>query len=266
MKRFIFKFGILLVFVLSTIIGLNYIYQRKMVNFGTMGIHKNDSAYVSNVPSNIEVANFGNSHGYYGFNYEKLGDKYVCFNFSLPSQSMSYNYLIMDNYKDRFKSGGVVYLCISYHTFFGKSEVERPGFYSKNRRYYKFLDEKHIKQYSHNYDFYVNYFPVLIENPISLIKKIVVGNESSKDYWNVGTDREKAKKHGDARTKGWIGINSKPQIVNLEEVDATYKMIELCKELGMTVIMITTPYLQEYTDPIVTYNPKFYDVFYSIIN
>ena len=64
-----------------------------------MGHLKNDKVYIKNVPDKIEICNVGNSHGYYGFNYEEYENKNVCFNFSLPSQSMSYNYLILENYK-----------------------------------------------------------------------------------------------------------------------------------------------------------------------
>lgn len=266
MKRFLGKISLLVVLIASIVLGLNCLYMSRVVNFGTMGIHRNDSAFVKDVPYEIEVANFGNSHGYYGFNYEKLGDRYRCFNFSLPSQSMSYNYLIMDNYRDHFKLGGTVYLCMSYSTLFGKSEVDNPRFLSKNRRYYKFLDEKHIKKYEYNYDIYINYLPILIASPKDVLRNLTGKDVSSKDWWGVGTNSKDAKLHGDARTKGWIGIDHKKQFVNNEEIEATYKIIALCKELGIRPIMITTPYLAEYTNPILDNNREFYRLFYDEIS
>jgi len=255
-----------MILISTIVIGLNYIYRGKLVNYGTMGMCKNDSAYIADVPYDVEVANFGNSHGYYGFNYEKLGYKFRCFNFSLPSQTMSYNYQIMDNYKKHFKPGGVIFLCISYQTFFGDSEVNSPDFLSKNRRYYHFLDENHIKCYDKKSAFYVKYLPIAIDNPGSVVKHLLGKGGSSGDMWNVRTNNDDAKKHGDQRTKGWIGIDCRPQHINVEEIEAVYKIIYLCKQLRITPVMITTPYLVEYTKPIMTNNKEFFDIFYAIVN
>ena len=84
MKKFIKNVLILTVIVSFITGGINYAYMHHSINYGTMGKCRNDSAYIVNVPEKIQICNFGNSHGYYGFNYDAYCDDFTCFNFSLP--------------------------------------------------------------------------------------------------------------------------------------------------------------------------------------
>lgn len=55
-------------------------------------------------------------------------------------------------------------------------------------------------------------------------------------------------------------------IHNEEEISALYEMIAICKEIGATPILVTTPFLSEYTDRVQEGAPEFGDEFYGIID
>ena len=50
-----------------------------------------------------------------------------------------------------------------------------------------------------------------------------------------------------------------------EEVQSLYAIIELCKEIGAIPVLVTTPYLAEYTDLVVENQPEFLPYFYSLV-
>ncbi len=267
MKKFIRNILILLVPVLIVTCCLNYVYKKNSPNFGTMGKHKNDDAYIVNVPDEIELMCVGNSHGYYGFNFDKYEDNYVCFNFSLPSQSMSYNYRILDNYRNKIKEGACVFICVSYTSFFGLDETDLDNFESKNKRYYHFLDRKYIKEYDFKTDVFVRYFPSLGVDSIKFINTLR-GRAENRDYWNQETSKDAAKKHGTHRYKTQIEVNVDSdgnRIINEEEIKSLYDLISLCREEGAVPILTTTPILSEYTNSVLKNDPEFFDDFYGIL-
>ena len=53
--------------------------------------------------------------------------------------------------------------------------------------------------------------------------------------------------------------------VNQEEYDSLVMLINGCREIGADPVLITTPFLREYTDQIKT-DKTFYDDFYGVIN
>ncbi|MDE6025497.1 MAG: hypothetical protein K2G45_08595 [Lachnospiraceae bacterium] len=267
MKKFIKNIFILLIPIFIVTCCINYVYKKNSPNFGTMGNCKNDDAYIVDVPDGIELMCVGNSHGYYGFNFDKYKNDYVCFNFSLSSQSMSYNYRVMENYRDKIKDGAVIFICISYTSFFGQDETALDNFESKNKRYYHFLDRKYIKEYDLKTDIFVRYLPSLGVDSIKLIDTLQ-GRVENRDYWNKQTSRDAALKHGAARYKSQIEINVDSdgnRIMNETEINSVYDLINLCREEGAVPILITTPFLSEYTNPIIENDPEFFDDFYEII-
>lgn len=269
MKKFIVNIIIFAVLIGLIVGSINIAYKMHIINYGTMGDKKNDNSYVTEVPDGIEICNFGNSHGYYAYDYEKYNDKKVCFNFALPSQSLSYDYLILDNYKDKIKPGAVVLINISYMSFYGKDEIYNPDFSAMNKRYYHFLDKNHIKEYDLATDVYVNWLPALTAPNIIDLLKTVIGVNQTEDDWSEVIDKETAAEHGKQRYESHVAKNvdeSGNRIINENEIDAVYKMIDLCREIGATPVLVTTPYLEEYVSAVEQEDPAFYDDFYGQIN
>lgn len=268
MKKFVVKLLLLVVVIAAISMAINFLYVRNLTNFGTMGEQKNDSAYITDVPMGIDICDVGNSHGYYGFNYEGVDSGLTCFNFALPSQSMSYNYRVIRNYKDNLSENATVFICVSYNSFFGKSETELDDFASKNKRYYHFLNKENIKQFDLANLVWVKYLPALAASPDKLIITILGRNEAS-DVWANMTDADAAKEHGllryNTHVAAHVGEDGK-RIANEDEIQACLDLINMVKEIGGTPILVTTPFLKEYPESVAQNDPAFYDDFYGVIN
>lgn len=220
-----------------------------------------------NVPEKIQICNFGSSHGANGYHYDNLANDYTCFNFAMASQSLDYDWRIMQAYQDKISDNAVVFITVSYFSFYGIDETKTSKFLSKNKRYYRFLPKEYIKEYDLKTDIFENRLPALTayENLfIDLIKGFEDGDIMEEtDNVDMKIYVETAYKRHFVNEK--LDDNGK-RIRNQEHIDSLYNMIELCKKKGALVILVTTPYLKEYIDIVVENDPDFFDDFYGIIN
>lgn len=238
------------------------------------------------IPDNIEICNVGSSHGRDGYNYTGLEDEYVCFNFALSSQSLSYDYRILDYYQDKLKEQCIVFINISYFSLIGKGEENEEDFESKNKRYYSILDGKHIKQYDYKTAFIVKYMPVLdarldlfrvlFTRPHDLVQTDIkmetesdtVLDEESIMRLHTAEDID-LQAYVEAAYKRHLIKNKLDQngkiIIDEDEVTALYSLIDLCNQNGWTPILVTTPFLSEYTEYVSLNSPEFLDLFYGLI-
>ena len=248
------------------------------VNFCYIKMTAEDSAM--NVPEGIQICNFGSSHGQRGFNYEDFKGKYTCSNFGLSSQSLVYDYRILQHYRDKLLPGAVVFIDASYFSFFGKPEVQGNDFASKNKRYYKFLPPEMIMQYDVKTYIYVNYLPCLsaegLASFIKVLLKIDNGSRVFRDNfncydegWNIVTtphdseiDAPYAYDRHIAKRLDEHGRRLRRQ----ESFEAIYGMIDLCLKLGTRPILVTVPYTHDYTDFIKQNDPEFFGDFYAVID
>ena len=167
MKKFLCKLFIYALLLLAITIGENILFLYKhSSNDNTLSFNRND------VPYGIQICNFGSSHGY-NFNYEDVSNDYVCFRFALGGQALTYDYRILQNYKDRISDGAAVFILISYFSLFGQPEAQLQDFASKNREYYKILRKDLIEHYDMKTDFYVNYLPALAGYDFFSLMKIL---------------------------------------------------------------------------------------------
>lgn len=259
MKRFIKK---LLAFVLA------FISVLTAVNFAYVKLRKLDTDKFSAIPETIQICNFGSSHGRDGFNYENIESEYNCFNFGLSSQTLSYDYRLFQYYGDHIVAGTIVFIPISYFSLFGTDETSRDEFFAKNKRYYSILPASLIKEYDYKTNLYVKYLPALATDTSNLIKALLGKPENAFEQLGV----EDISIHAKYRFESHVGDNKMfydgdgHRIENQEEIGALYALIKECQKKGAVPILITTPYLHEYTDIIKENTPDFYDQFYSIID
>lgn len=258
MKKFIDKITILAGILVIIVVILNGYYEKVYPdNDGTDKFR--------NVPEGIQIANLGSSHGERGFCYDDISDKYTCFNFALSSQRTSYDYRVIEYYKDKLVRGGILFVPISYQTFFGVNEELEDSFESKNKRYYKFLPKESIKLYDEKTAIFVK-FPLLVQYdklisvPFEIeeddIDKITFSNAELKKYAERAVKRhivDKIDENGD-------------MILNNEDIDAVYRIIELCYESDIVPVLVTTPFLKEYTDSVCELKPDFFQTFNEIIS
>ena len=147
MKRFFCKLIMFTVTISIITLAVNYLFI-KMDKSNPNGTNKFD-----NIPNTLDVCNFGSSHGLYGFNYADVQrNGYTCFNFGLVSQSISYDYRLMQQYGNHIVEGTIVFIPISYFSLFGKDEEDYDDFESKNKRYYLILPPELIKHYDDDFD------------------------------------------------------------------------------------------------------------------
>lgn len=272
MKKFLTNLFVYASVLILLVLAINaaYIYRIASVDEGPMGIRKYDGTFDSvfnDVPDNIQICNFGSSHGQCDFNYEDFDGKYTCFNFGMSGQTLLYDFRILQNFSGKFKKGATVFILLSHFSFFGPSEENDPVFLPTNRRYYKFLPPKFISHYDKKTDFYVNYMPALITDNIAELLKTMFFQPD--DLWNQTTNREKALKHAYPRCEHFI-TNRKDRngrrLYKQDAIDALYGMIEFCRKIGVTPILITTPNLREYDDAVRKNDPDFFNDFYSFID
>lgn len=246
MRRFLFKIISFTIVIVLIVLPINELYESKSYNDGS------EEAKFHTVPDNIQICNFGSSHGVHSYYYEDLEDEYTCFNFSLDSQSLSYDERILDAYQDKLASGGVVIIDISFFACWGYPETEGDSFESLNKRYYKFLPAELIK----NFDLYtyimVGKLPVLSAGPLSAASIILSSTWDGtevKSYPQIDTvvDTSKLAEDTEASCQRHIFQSKRDEngelFFNEEEIQALYDMVAICKEHDVTPLFVTVPYL-----------------------
>lgn len=263
MKKFIAKV-LIFVFVIAAITGcVNFVYMKRD-NSDPQDVEK-----FQNMPSSIMVCNFGSSHGLYGFNYEDVDDM-ECFNFGLTSQTLSYDKRIFDYYKDNISEGAVVFIPVSYFSLYGNDEKTNDDFLDKNQRYYQILPADLIKDYELKTDIYVS-LPSLSAG-VNLIKTLLLGsnNTNEENWWSKSAIDMDVKRDAELACERHLFKNKMDEnggrILNQEEIDALKYLISACYEKGCTPILVTTPFMREYTDEIKKADPNFLEGFYSQID
>lgn len=262
MKKFLLKITayLLVLFTITAMINAGY----KKLDRRKNGLQ----ARYQSMPESIQICNLGSSHGLNAFVYSTLGQKYSCFNFAVGSQLLSYDERLLDYYQDRIQEGGIVFVDVSYFSFFGDPEIERDDFDSKNKRYYYVLDKEHIKNYSMKVDFFLNIMPAL-DAGADLVK-VYLRKEVSSDGISESyrmTNETEAANHGKRRVSAHGLLDQEDSLeVNQEEVDALYSILRFCKQKNWKPILISTPLLPEYWQEAQSQGSKHLKVFYSIVN
>ncbi|MCI9593890.1 MAG: hypothetical protein HFG51_07050 [Lachnospiraceae bacterium] len=222
------------------------------------------------VPENIQICNLGSSHGLYSFNYEDLENDFTCFNFALASQSLSYDLRILQQYQNHLAEGCIVFIPVSYFSFFGIDETEEAEFLSKNKQYYDFLPPGKIKAYDLSTHIFERFLPALTAYE-TLPAVLFGGRTSSNDeIWSrsaqtIDIPSDAAQAYARHLVNEKLDGEGK-RIHNKEEIHALYQIIALCQEIGAVPILVTTPYLREYLDEVNTNVPDFAEDFYGIID
>lgn len=257
MKKFVVK---VLVFVLI-VSGFVFVANNRYIKND-----QSDAKFIQkfeNVPYGIQICNLGSSHGLFGFNYDELSSNYVCFNFGLLSQSLTYDYILLQNYKEHLDEYAIVFIPVSFCIINRIDETEMDDFKSKNSRYYSFLPREDIKEYSYSEKFY-SMFPSLCSRDglmYVLTHQMEKWNywESSAEYIDIEADAERVYR------EHFVEYRVTDSLFNQNEVNAVYDIIELCKENNFIPVLITTPLLTEYTQSIQKHEPDYLESYSRLI-
>jgi len=213
-----------------------------------------------NVPEEIDYCNFGNSLAVCAFgNYEQITGE--CFNFALSAQSLSYDYRIMQQYRNRLSDGTTVFITLNYSCF-AVDEQNESNFEAKNERYYYFLEPKHIKNCSMIEYGIIKTYPVLWQTPVTIIQKWQTFRRERKPDNSSEKPNFKENAEGLFSGRKVLGDNG-TLIVVREELDSLLGMIKCCHEQGAKPVIVLTPYRKEYTD---LFSDDFYDQYYELLD
>lgn len=263
MKKFLIKVSIFILIILTITCLINF----KYIKLNKTDVY--DTKKFDNIPLLISICNFGSSHGQCGFNYEDVINQ-KCFNFALSGQFLSYDRRIFDYYKDHIRDGAVIFIPVSYHSLFGNDERTEPDFIDKNKCYYNILPSYMIKNYDLKTNIYMKYFPSLCDKRGLL--NVLMGKTKSKlsEIWQKTAENIDVKKDAEYKYNHHLIFNKLDEngnrIINYEEIDALKYMIKACKSIKASPILITTPFLHEYTDIINKNDSNFYKDFYGLID
>lgn len=249
--------------LLGVILGvLNNYYLRKNV------CDNDRTAKFREIEPGILISNTGSSHGLYGFNYLNLEKEYNCFNFALESQYLSYDYRTISEYADYLAPNGIMFITVSFFSFYGMNEEEMEGFEGKNNRYYKLLSPSRIKRYNWKSDLKFHFFPVA--NDEEVMKTLAEGKETGdawKKVWYLrASENENIEENAESTyIRHYVNNTNiiETKMVNTEELDALKKIILFCKEKKIEPVLVTTPLMTEYKSRI---SRDFLNDFYEKIN
>lgn len=258
MRRFLLKAALLAFLVTAVLCVGSFVYTHT-------ALYKNiDTAdwtdTYSSMPPSIDIAVFGSSHGHFSF----WGTQHDLsfFNFSLPAQTPQYDYLQMRQFQDHLHPGSLVVLTMSYMSpFWTESEAD---FAAKQYRYYRILSPENIVDVDPVRYALQRYLPLLMADPRKLIGSAFRTETLMKDTVDrtfplSEIPQEKAR----ITDTHWQWIL--PAFPEGEPVmmDAFRQMLTMCRDNGWTAVLMTPPYLAEYSD---CFPEEFYPAFYGLVD
>ncbi len=222
------------------------------------------------VPAGIQICNLGSSHGLRSFCYDNIDAKYTCFNFALTSQSLLYDEKILEYYKDNLAPNAVVFIPVSYFSLYGREEYLEEDFESKNQRYYNFLPPYLITNYDKLTGWLKDY-PIL--TAYGRIVAVLLGSSKKPDLdaWTTQTADDIDLQENVQASFSRHLITDKTdengnRIINSDNVNALYNMIEICNKIGARPVLLTTPFSKEYIEMIQQVIPEFFQEFSEKMN
>lgn len=213
------------------------------------------------VPDDIQLANFGSSHGEVGFKYDGF-PQYTTFNFGLGSQRYFWDYGILRQYADRFAPGAVVLLPVSYFGVTGRTNYDdlRP-------RYYRFLRREYFDRWETMEAVRYAQLPVLSAGA-NLLKCIKDVPPEHIDVFTTRTthlEGEKLRKYCLNKHQQWTSPNSEGgEEGYLQNHAELCQLVAFCLERGLRPALITTPICTELND-IYAKDEGFFPTFHRFI-
>lgn len=253
MKKFLVKGFLFVVIGAILLSAVNYLYVN------TNGYRSSISPIFKfdNLPEGINVVNLGSSHGYADFFYEDI-DCIRGFNLGLQYQSFYYDLQVLEKYRDNLAEGCTVIIPISYISFGHECDDE-----VQKLLYYQIMEYGDVRYHNLSEYLKLKLFPVLSAsfNIKYLIKdkgSIEDGDNSIESNLYTEDQIRDVARRGSDYHKAWIKRK------NYEaNILALGRLIEYCRENGLTPILTTTPFTRYYND---NFTSDFYREFYSMID
>jgi len=211
--------------------------------------YKYKKEYLEKNAENIETLILGSSHAFFGLNPIYFSKK--TFNTSNISQSLNYDYQIVNKYLNNSTSLRTIILPISYFTLFGKLEEGEEAWRVKNYvLYYRLNTATKLTNYS---EIFSNKFTVNFDR----LYAYYIKNESSISCSTLGwglnyksTNAQDLSKTGKIASERHTrkDIHSiESQIIFNENITILQSLIEWCISRNVNIVFITPPAYKTYT-------------------
>jgi hypothetical protein len=235
MKIFFIKCFLLIPVVCALLLAINLLYINTVAWQNEYDIEK-----FSHIPENIQIANFGSSHGFYGFEWTDI--QYTTFNFALAAQRHLFDYALLRQYTNHFEKNAVAIILIEYFEI-TKTIKE---FQDQMPRYYRILERQYIPKSEYIFTDYVRYsvFPVLSagNNLISIVHD-VNPEDVLIEKWHTSMS---------SQSQEWILSNANGWYndwINNSDGDAGYQynkeilieLIDYCLSHNIQPVLVSTP-------------------------
>ena len=208
------------------------------------------------VPENIQLANFGNSHSLNGFDWSDY-PQYTSADLSLASQSYVFDSAIFKQYLNHFDEDAVIVVDISHRSLYEEDPLLEMN--SRVTRYYQVLDHEYMPGWTFRNALVYDYFPILSEKTRG-IRYILNDTEPQETQVESALDINDPVKAGKNRADVFMKrIGS--QELSLQ-YDALCEMIEIAQTENIRVLLVTVPTTSYFYEG---FTPEFYDKFYSDI-
>lgn len=247
MKRFIIKIALSIILPLLIMFITGEIILRSIPNDYS---YKNN--FLEKNSSSIKILTLGSSHTFSGINPKYFSSK--AFNAAQSSQSLVYDYWILSKFINKMDSLEYVIIPISYFSPIRKMELEPENSYVINYCiYYNCPFHKFEPEY--NFEMWGFGTPTF-----NRIKAHFKGKDKplTCDKLGYGIQYDSKTRKADWYTRGEKRakehtVDTINHAVLNESYDYLRKMISLCKERNIKVILLTTPAYKTYTDNL---NPR----------
>lgn len=198
---------------------------------------------------NIRLANTGNSHGMYAFDYSAISDDLAPNSFAMESQSLVYDEKLIRYFAHHFAADGAVLFVLVDLTALWYEETEDADFNAKNERYLPMIGARNMRFSSTFETILYRYFYVMtcMDRWTGTLFTI----DDSGEEKNPQLTRYSREEIGRMRSQHHLShIQAEDGTVyplNETNVQALESLLIFCKEKNIRPILLTTPYHETYT-------------------
>lgn len=212
----------------------NAFYEKSDYYRGIEGLFRYED-----VPENLQVVNFGSSHAMCGIDYANF-PQLRTFNFSLNSQNLYCDYLLMRSYQKHLSRGCVVILPVSYYSLYAPVDVD--SMKDVLPRYYRILDLDNLRElpgFNIKDMFLYRYFPILSAQR-AVTMTFAPTHELT--YMPPGGLMAKATAEEYGRKRAYFHFQERDEHkVVPEQLDSLRNMLALCRQNGWKPVIVTLP-------------------------
>ena len=217
----------------------------------------NDMGKFSDMPKHIDIVNFGNSHAFCCFDW---GDykEFAGANMALPSQTITYDEAILNQYFGHLHEGSLVVLEISFRSLYEEEVFSEES--SAITRYYRVLSRGYFKHWNLADAIKYKYLPVLGDRGTAILKIV-------EEWTDAGEMSELQEKEPDLSDMSAFGQERADTFMQQsgsqelgEQYEALVRIIEKCKSNDIQIILITAPTMSCFYEG---FTEEFLDKFYA---